>query len=60
MQAREFVVASPNFAQVFTHLTCVDIYLLVIAVVNLHLATIFIFSYLCPHFCEYLYQRLNV
>ena len=43
-----------------TYNICVHIYLLVIAVVNLHLVTIFKFSHLCPLLCNCLYQRLNV
>ena len=51
------VVASSDFANKCTYIMRVYDYVLVITVVNLHLVAIFIFSHLCPLFCNYLYQR---
>ena len=43
----------------WTHVICVHIYLLFIAVVTLHLVAIFIFSHLCQYLCNCSHQRLN-
>ena len=64
---QQFPLSSANTAQTigkfcrYVHLCnmYVVVYLLVTAVVSLHLVAVFIFSHLCPLLCNCLYQRLN-